>query len=93
MQNDLALRRAEGAVFVRCEKVCAPVLECDFGTGTERLTSRLMATVADTKDKLLTDVVIDYAKRNGITDLFLIDEEFVRSALIHEAERRRNNAE
>ena len=93
MPNDLELKRADGAVFVRCEKVCAPVFERDFGLGTDRIVSRLMAAVADEKDKLLIDAIMDYAQRNGVTDLILLDEEFVRSAIIHEAERRKRNAE
>ena len=93
MPNDLELKRADGAVFGRCEKISAPVLECDFGLGTERITSRLKVVVANEKDKLIIDAIMDYAKRTGVTDLVLLDEEFVKSAIIHEIERRRNDAE
>lgn len=44
--------------------------------------------ICDLKDKVICDAIIEYAKEQGITDLFLIDEEFVKSALINEAKRR-----
>ena len=36
--------------------------------------------------------IIDYAMEQGITDLFLIDEDFVKSALFNERARRERQA-
>ena len=51
----------------------------------------LMAKVADHEDKVLCDAIIQYATEQGYTDLCLIDEGFIRSAIIHEIERRKRN--
>lgn len=51
----------------------------------------LMAKVVDHEDKVLCDAIIKYATEQGYTDLYLIDEEFIRSAIIHEIERRKND--
>lgn len=48
----------------------------------------LIAQVVKHQDKVLCDAIIKYATENGYTDLFLIDEEFIRSAIVHEIERR-----
>jgi hypothetical protein len=54
-------------------------------------TRELMAKVVDHKDKVLCDAIIEYAAERGYTDIFLIDEEFIRSAIIHEIQRRAND--
>ena len=54
-------------------------------------TRELMAKVVAHQDKVLCDAIIRYAAEQGFTDLFLIDEEFIRSAIIHEAKRRAND--
>lgn len=54
-------------------------------------TRALMAKVVDHKDKVLCDAIIKYATEQGYTDLYLIDEEFIRSAIIHEIARRAND--
>lgn len=47
----------------------------------------IMAQVNNIADKTIYDAIIKYATEQGITDLFLIDEEFVKSALINELSR------
>lgn len=96
MPNEL--KRTGGDDFmlppIKSVKIGVPMYESDFSLTedvTERIIHRTMAIVADQKDKLLIDAVIDYAKKSGYTELCLIDEEFVKSALIHEAERRAND--
>jgi hypothetical protein len=54
-------------------------------------TRELMAKVVDHQDKVLCDAIIKYATEQGCTDLFLIDEDFIRSAIIHEIQRRAND--
>jgi hypothetical protein len=99
MPNDLELKRAGGVGFVlppiKSMKIGAPVCEKDLlldNDFAQRIMSRHMAIVADQKDKLLVEAVIDYAKRSGCTELHMIDEEFVRTALVNEAKRREKNA-
>lgn len=47
----------------------------------------IKAQVNNIADKAIYDAIIKYATEQGITDLFLIDEEFVKSALINELSR------
>lgn len=60
-------------------------------TYTSRIVSKLMAKVVDSQDKLLCDAIISYAVESGVKDLFLIDEEFIRSAIINGIQRRSND--
>ena len=53
----------------------------------------LMAKVADHEDNVICDAIIKYATEQGYTDLYLIDEKFIKSAIIHEIERRKSDAE
>lgn len=48
----------------------------------------IKAFVDNIADKTIYDAIIKYATEQGITDLFLIDEEFVKSALLNEIQRR-----
>ena len=48
----------------------------------------IMAQVNNLTDKAMCDAIIKYATEQGITDLLLIDEKFVKSALINEAKLR-----
>ena len=54
------------------------------------LEKRLIASIVDLTDKALYKTIIEYAERNNITDVYLLDEEFVKTVLINEAERRRS---
>jgi hypothetical protein len=56
-------------------------------------TRELTAKVVDHQDKVLCDAIIQYATERGYTDIFLIDEEFIRSAITHEIMRRNGYAE
>lgn len=41
------------------------------------------------RDKALVQSIIAFAQQEGITDLYLIDSEFVKTALMREMERRK----
>ena len=56
-------------------------------------TKKIISTVADMQDKAIVQAVVSYAQREGFTDLYLLDEEFVKTALINEAKRRKEGAE
>ena len=45
------------------------------------------------RDKALVQSIIAFAQQEGITDLYLIDSEFVKTALMREVERRKEGAE
>ena len=49
---------------------------------------KILATVADLQDEAMVDAIISVGKENGISDIFILDKEFVLSALRHEVERR-----
>lgn len=57
----------------------------------QRFVEEFAVKVIDMHDRALVNAVMDFAVREGITDLFLIDEEFVRSALLREIELRNTN--
>jgi hypothetical protein len=58
----------------------------------ENVIRKIAIRVAKTYDKAIVDAVIDYAKNEGITDLYLLDDEFVTTALSREAERRKKES-
>lgn len=67
-------------------------VELDFSqmeSFTGKVFSRLMSDVVDMQDKVIVDAIIRYATEQGCTDLFLIDEEFVKSAIKNEIIRRK----
>ena len=51
--------------------------------------NRIMVEVANLLDQALVQAVLSYAQREGLTDLYLIDAEFVKTALLNEANRRK----
>jgi hypothetical protein len=53
--------------------------------------AKLGAYVTDITDRAICNAIIDYATKEGMTDLYLIDEEFIKSAINHEIERRSEN--
>lgn len=53
------------------------------------LTFNVAVQIANLHDKAIYNAIVDYAMREGITDVYLLDEEFVRTALINEANRRK----
>ena len=73
-------------------KLGEPKIEIENGLEEGKLvanvTMRVDTKIADLKDKAVCDAIIEYAKQQGITDLFIIDEDFVKSALIKEKARR-----
>ena len=52
---------------------------------------QMMCRIIDMRDKAIIDAVIEFAKNEGITDLYLIDSEFVKTALKREIVRRKEN--
>ena len=52
-------------------------------------TTNIRAKLIDKTDEAIYSAIIEEAKKAGVSDLFLIDKEFVLSALTNEMERRR----
>ena len=52
---------------------------------------KVKVMVIDTQNKAIYNAVIEFAMNRGLTDLFLLDEEFVKTALINEHNRRIND--
>jgi hypothetical protein len=61
----------------------------DFQTSMQM---KIMAQVIDTTKKAICEAIIRFADEQGMTDLYLIDEKFIKSALIHEIERTKERA-
>lgn len=51
----------------------------------------IAASVVKFSDKMIYEAIITFAKEYGFTDIYLMDEEFVITALKNEIERRKNN--
>ena len=62
----------------------------DSGTS---YTEKIAIHFANFRDKHLLQSIIAFALREGITDLYLLDEEFVKTALLREAKIRKDNRE
>lgn len=65
----------------------------DFDETVWTLSGRLAAYVTDITDKAICDAIIAYAIKEGFSNLYLIDEEFVKSAITHEIIRRKGDTE
>jgi hypothetical protein len=50
---------------------------------------KAMAQVVALEDKIICQAIIDAAEEEGFTTVFLIDKEFIISAIKHEIERRK----
>lgn len=55
-----------------------------------KLECSIYAQVLDTTDRAIVDAVINYAKAEGISDLYMLDADFVKAALLEKAERMKN---
>lgn len=53
------------------------------------LHKKIMAQVIDTTDRAILEAIRKYAYEQGVTDIYLIDEEFIRSAIDNEIRRRK----
>ena len=56
------------------------------------LSRKIHASVMDQVDDTILKTIINCAKEEGVDDLYLLDKEFVMSAIKHELERRGLNA-
>ena len=53
----------------------------------------IAAQIVDMTDKAVLEAIIEFAKSEGIKDLYLLDKEFVKTALEREVARRKEGAE
>ena len=65
-----------------------PKIFHDEITQTYRCVNKLSVQINQMAETHIIQSIIDYAKEQGITDLFLINEDFVKSALLNEKARR-----
>lgn len=54
---------------------------------------KIVSKIIDTTDKMLVDSMIKFAEENGYTDLYLIDKDFLQSAILNEIQRRKKEDE
>lgn len=55
----------------------------------QKSVAKVMKGVMEEGEKVLYEAMIDFAKREKFTDIYLIDEDFLRSAIENEIKRRR----
>lgn len=63
--------------------------EDEFGNYFASYTNKILAEVVDTSDKAIVEAIIKEATAQGVNELFLIDKEFIMSAIKHEIIRRK----
>ena len=61
----------------------------DTSTYTGTITANIVARVVEKTDEVIVDAIIKEAAADGVTDLFLIDKEFIMTAIQNEMERRK----
>lgn len=59
------------------------------GNHITKPTSKLAVTMADTMNSEMMKLILEAARKNGITDVVVLDEEFIVTALKNEIERRK----
>lgn len=69
-------------------KLTNPKVCYDEITNIYKCETKIQVQICDTIEKNIISQVVDYAKENNVTDLILIDEDFVKSALKHEQQLR-----
>lgn len=67
-------------------------MENPFGKMMGEITQKIVVNIESNIDNAIADEVIAFAKRCGVTDLVLLDRQFVLDALVHENERREREA-
>lgn len=80
--------------FGRCIDIQHPRVtleQKDDGRVIATANLKLQAKVAKSSDDEIVNAIIDWAKDEGITHLYLIDEDFVRDAIMHEIQLRKFN--
>jgi hypothetical protein len=85
----------EGEVMSECLKhihldgpLMAQALEPDCENPICQITRKIHAEVLDMTDKTIVEAIISTARGHGITDLYLIDKEFIMTAIKNEMARR-----
>ena len=68
--------------------ICKTVDGGDLFNYHATFVEKAMAQVAALEDKIICNAIIDAAAEEGYTTVFLIDREFILSAIKHEIERR-----
>ena len=68
-----------------------PPIKMDFDSYS--VMHAVMAQIITSHDEAIYKAIVNYAIQYGITDIYLLDEEFVRTALINEAKRRKGGAQ
>ena len=53
----------------------------------------IAAQIVNMADEVVLEAIIEFAKSEGIKDLYLLDKEFVKTALEREITRRKGDAE
>ena len=58
-----------------------------------KIRKNIVAQIVDMTDNVILETIIEFAKSEGITDLYLLDKEFIKTALVREIARRKGGAE
>jgi DNA-binding NtrC family response regulator len=61
----------------------------DIIKDVQEITQKISAQVIDMTDNALIDAIVKAAYKEGVNDLFLIDKEFIISAIKHEMDFRK----
>lgn len=54
-----------------------------------KIRKSIVSQIVDMTDKVILETIIEFAKTAGVTDLYLLDKEFVKTALEREIARRK----
>lgn len=71
------------------------ITDLDDGGAIYSITSKIAAGITDTTDKTIMDAIVRAAEENGVSDLYILDKQFVFDAIREkmERERRKNGQE
>lgn len=92
MSSERAVDRIMNKAYTPIRHFAVQPWEIELTSGDNpvyRSTAKMYASVVNCVDNLIYDAVIEWAKGNGITDLYFIDKEFVKTALMNEIKRRK----
>jgi hypothetical protein len=70
-----------------------PLIDVQYSENEKYISThinKLVAHITDLTDKVICDEIVKLAKEQGVTDLYLLDKEFITNAIKHEMQRQQN---
>lgn len=93
MTNDIKIKKFKYRGSNPLEHFDLRPADFDIYQEVDNIRMKIVAEVVDKTDTAICNAIINAAREEGVTDLYLIDREFVISAIKNEIARRKGKGE